>query len=97
MYAYGSSEYIAYTSEFEYEVFEDQYNHVGEDDLHNCIRYRVIEDENYFIDEYEDGCVYAVKVSSIDNFNIHEYTHRVLLGAKGIEHHPMKVFFRIKK
>jgi hypothetical protein len=94
---YGTQEYDAYTSEFEYEVFEDCYNSIGEDDLHNCIRYRVIEDENYFIDEYEDGCVYAVEVDRIDNFNILEYTARTLIGVKGIEHHAMKLLFKIKK
>ena len=95
MIHYGTPEYYAYTAEFDYDVFEEAEHYVGEKDLHNCLRYRVVEDENYFIDVYDDGCVYAVVVDDIENFNIREYTVRTLIGSKGLEHHAMKSMFKI--
>ncbi len=95
MIHYGTPEYYAYTAEFDYNVFDEIEHYVGEDDLHNCFRYRVVEDENYFIDVYDDGCVYEVVVNDIENFNIREYTLRTLIGMNGLEHHAMKSMFKI--
>ena len=96
-YHYGTPEYHAYTSEFEYNVYDETDNYIGEEDTDNCLRYRISEDENYFIDVYEDGCVYKVIVNDIENLNRQEYMFYTLIGTKGLEHHAMKSMFKIIK
>ena len=88
---YETPEYHAYTAEFKYTWCD-----------HYIQRYRVSDTiipdgANYFIDVYEDGCVYEVIVNDIENFNRREYTLHTLIGTKGIEHHAMKSMFKCNK
>jgi len=96
---YGSPEYIEYTNQFDYEWSEDYLHYVSEDDLNNCVRYRItpLDFENYFIDVYEDGCVWILKVDNIRNFDRSQYLNHILIGTKGVEHHPMRCMFKINK
>jgi hypothetical protein len=96
MIVYGSPEYIDYTNQFDYEWLEDDQNYVSEDDVNNCFRYRISED-NEFIDVYDDGCVWYLKVDRIENFDRSRYLDHTLIGTKGIEHHAMRSLFKINK
>jgi hypothetical protein len=90
---YGTPEY---TAQFDYEVFEETQHYVDKDDVHNCMRYRVSPGDD-FVDVYEDGCVWYLRVHDINIFDTSQYIDHRLLGANGVEHHAMLQLFKINK
>ena len=94
---YGSPEYIEYTNQFDYEWSEDYFHFISEDDVNNCVRYRVSPFDHKFIDVYEDGCVWFLKVDDIQIFDRSQYSAQELIGSNGVEHHAMRSLFKINK